>query len=403
MKCYIQDIIYIEDSIETIYRALEHSTTPKEKCLFLDELTNKSNKYYDYFNDGIPLFYDSAPRSYNNIYINRMFYTMCDILSIDFDCVAQNLYVILCNEILQGNDSLTVAENIMETLLDIHPCICTVDNLKCLSEIYQNMKLILKDDVILEPSLFQSGEYYFAKDEYLDCYNRFNSHDDFYKLESKVIKDIDKHFCHHLRDIAKYVDRLNELDILKSPDSFRLYNSAVLNERLLEFTTALSENDKLNGQTLSFDYFVNLLNHEDNKHIEVSCNSVIEFICANIYYILTHGMTIKCCENCGKFFVAYNRSDTLYCDRKSPQEKEWSCKEYVSKRGWYEKQRENEAAKLYRNIYQKKQMYLRRHPDLEKYKKDFEEFKTAAKEWKKNIKNGTAAESDYLQWLKEVK
>ena len=48
-------------------------------------------------------------------------------------------------------------------------------------------------------------------------------------------------------------------------------------------------------------------------------------------------------------------------------------------------------------------MYLRRHPELEIYKTDFENFKIASKEWKKKVKNGIATENEYLQWLKDVK
>ena len=43
-----------------------------------------------------------------------------------------------------------------------------------------------------------------------------------------------------------------------------------------------------------------------------------EVLVMEIYQLLMHGETVAVCKNCGKPFVAFNRSDTLYCSRPAP-------------------------------------------------------------------------------------
>ena len=43
------------------------------------------------------------------------------------------------------------------------------------------------------------------------------------------------------------------------------------------------------------------------------------------------------------------------------------------------------------------------HHDEEQYQLDIENFANKNREWEKKVKDGTAAESEYLQWLKDVK
>lgn len=135
----------------------------------------------------------------------------------------------------------------------------------------------------------------------------------------------------------------------------------------------------------------------------VVLDDIDRLLSASITKIIEDNIKVKQCKNCGKYFIPYNRSDTLYCDNIAPQNPAKSCKEYASQELYYEKVKSNPASKLHRNIYQQKQMLAKRNPDIAEYKSDFERFKTAAKEWKNKVKKGEAAENDYLQWLKDVK
>ena len=133
------------------------------------------------------------------------------------------------------------------------------------------------------------------------------------------------------------------------------------------------------------------------------CNGILDLCLACLHYIFSNDYTVKRCAVCNKFFIAYNRSDTLYCDRTAPQDTQKTCKEYGAYAQYQNNIKNNEAAKLYRNIYQQKQMKVRRNPDITEYKSNFEEYKTRSKQWKKDVKEGKKTEAEYIEWLKAEK
>lgn len=127
-------------------------------------------------------------------------------------------------------------------------------------------------------------------------------------------------------------------------------------------------------------------------------------ICAlSFVEIIKKGYRIKKCENCSQLFIPYNRSDTIYCDRTSPQDDTLTCKEYGSKKLWYDKLRQNECAKLARNVHSRKQMLVRRNPDIKEYAIAFENYKKESAQWKIEVKNGLKTETQFLEWLSKVK
>ena len=119
--------------------------------------------------------------------------------------------------------------------------------------------------------------------------------------------------------------------------------------------------------------------------------------------MIKENKSLKKCSNCNKYFYPEKRSDAIYCDNVSPQDINLSCKEYGSKKLWYDKVKNSETAKLYRNIYATKQMRVRRNPNIEYYAKEFEDFKQISKQWKNELKKGTKSNKEYLEWLYSVK
>lgn len=98
-----------------------------------------------------------------------------------------------------------------------------------------------------------------------------------------------------------------------------------------------------------------------------------------------------------------NRSDTLYCDRTSPNDRTKTCKEYGAIKAYQDNLKYNEAMGLYRKIYMQKQMMSKRNPDIKEYRKNFEEYKIQSKQWKKDVKQGKKTEAEYIEWLKAEK
>lgn len=106
------------------------------------------------------------------------------------------------------------------------------------------------------------------------------------------------------------------------------------------------------------------------------------------------------CKNCGKPFIAYNRANTLYCDRISPQNPAKTCKQYGREKAWLDRIKdENDWYSLYRKIYQVFQKKAIRNPEHKESQKLFDDFRTESTKWKKAVKEGTKTEEEFMKWL----
>lgn len=115
--------------------------------------------------------------------------------------------------------------------------------------------------------------------------------------------------------------------------------------------------------------------------------------------IASRGKTIRQCQNCGKYFIPLKRVDTLYCDNPSPEAPEMTCKEYGTRRLWYERQKEDEIATLSRKVASAKGMLAKRNPDIPAYTASYEYFKAERKKWKKAVAEGSKTKEEYREWL----
>lgn len=68
------------------------------------------------------------------------------------------------------------------------------------------------------------------------------------------------------------------------------------------------------------------------------------------------------CSNCGKIFVLEGRSDTIYCNYPSPQNKNKSCREIGAQVARANKERSDIVTKEYRKAYMRHKMMTKRHP-----------------------------------------
>lgn len=166
-----------------------------------------------------------------------------------------------------------------------------------------------------------------------------------------------------------------------------------------------------NSTNVFYDYdidniknkYINTFKNANEKVFRHIIRDILEFCDITLYYIVKNNFQIKVCENCGKYFIPFHRSDTIYCDRMSPQDNKKNCKEYGSQQAWKKTLANNEALGMYRKLYMQKQMLAKRNPDIKKYINDFEDFKIQSKQWKKYVKDGTKTEKEFLKWLESVK
>lgn len=120
---------------------------------------------------------------------------------------------------------------------------------------------------------------------------------------------------------------------------------------------------------------------------DLKLNAIYKFDLSKILYIILYhlieqGYSVKKCANCGKIFIQYVHNNAIYCDRKSPQDKAKTCKEYGNSIIARERAANNEEKHLYKNICDKLRQRKNKYPDNPKYINDFEKFKAQYKKLK---------------------
>lgn len=134
--------------------------------------------------------------------------------------------------------------------------------------------------------------------------------------------------------------------------------------------------------------------------------SIEEYMRIAFIKLIENNYKVYKCKNCGKYFIPYQREDTYYCKRKSPQDDTKTCSEFGIMKAWRDKANDDGWYNIYRKIYSKKATRVNRakneSPDTLKYYEDnFEKFKDEAKSWKKAIKNGEKSEKEFIDWLEK--
>ena len=129
------------------------------------------------------------------------------------------------------------------------------------------------------------------------------------------------------------------------------------------------------------------------------CETIEDVCIASLHFLITHKLAIRKCKNCGKYFVAYKRSDTEYCDRPSPFNSDKSCKEDGARRTFAVAVGGDELCKEIDRINTNRCMYKYRYLDDEDVGKELQMYKKHLKRWKKEYKSGTKTAEDFMEWL----
>lgn len=187
-------------------------------------------------------------------------------------------------------------------------------------------------------------------------------------------------------------------------------NQYMLSLNTEEEAVKYSENIVLMKQKkIDFDFDELEKKHNERILNKNSCyrdykyNNSTELFSAMLYEIFLNGYIIKICENCGKFFIPYSRSDEKYCDNISPQDETRTCKKYANERLWYERMKSNESKILYRKVYSAKKMYVSRHLNNKTCEDNLKKFMSEAAIWQRDVDKGIKKEVEYIAWLNEQK
>ncbi len=78
-----------------------------------------------------------------------------------------------------------------------------------------------------------------------------------------------------------------------------------------------------------------------------------------------------------------------------------TCKEVGHFRIKQKLMKENDDLRIYRNVYQKLLLRIRRNPTKYEYEEEFEKFKKKNAEYKDKIAEGEMSQEKYMKWLSE--
>ena len=104
--------------------------------------------------------------------------------------------------------------------------------------------------------------------------------------------------------------------------------------------------------------------------------------------------------NCNRYFIT-SKSNTVFCENIFSDNK--TCREIGNQLFQKKKEKEESVYGTYRKMYSKKAMMVKRNPDIESYKIDYDKWKKESKHFLDNIKNGTKTYEQFEKWLEKNK
>lgn len=165
----------------------------------------------------------------------------------------------------------------------------------------------------------------------------------------------------------------------------------------ITFNTTYTPLSKITLNKLEKDYKEHIASKYDDFQEETNpfddfyyvCYDIDDYFVTVMLQVFEKGYIIPKCENCGKYFVPIKNSSAKYCNKKSPQNPNKTCKEFASPKP-------KGLNSLHRKIYQKKFNRATRNPSQNA---EFETWKEMAKEIKAKYNKGEIKDNEYYNWL----
>ena len=117
-------------------------------------------------------------------------------------------------------------------------------------------------------------------------------------------------------------------------------------------------------------------------------------------FVEENNFIIKKCKNCSKYFITDNPR-VNYCNNLSKGKQ--TCRDIGNQIAQRIKQENDKVYGKYRKMYSKKAMLVKRNPDIEVYKTDYENWKKQAKKFMDDIRNEKKTYEEFDKWLDENK
>ena len=133
------------------------------------------------------------------------------------------------------------------------------------------------------------------------------------------------------------------------------------------------------------------------------CNYIEDACIASLHYLITNQYHIRKCKNCGKYFVAYLRSDAEYCTRVSPFHNNRTCREDGPKRTFEATVNGDVVKKRLKQIESARRMKKHRNPNDWDIQMEFTEWQLAMNRWRKGYQSGMISAERFMKWLEDHK
>ena len=133
------------------------------------------------------------------------------------------------------------------------------------------------------------------------------------------------------------------------------------------------------------------------------CETIEDACIASLHFLITHKFHIRKCKNCGKYFVAYLRSDREYCDRRSPYNANRSCQEDGPKRTFEAAVDGDVVRKRLKQIETARRMRKSRNKGDWDIEKEFNAWQFAMNHKRKEYESGIISSEQFLTWLEDHK
>lgn len=152
-----------------------------------------------------------------------------------------------------------------------------------------------------------------------------------------------------------------------------------------------------------------LINDIKNNEFEITpgisyqSNDIFSLLIISFNQILQNKkIVVKKCNNCGKFFIPVAKTNEIFCDNVFGNTNK-TCKQVGSAIAYNNKLKKDDAQRKYRSTYSNWCMLIKRYPDIESYKLNFEVWKKEANKFKSDIRNKTSTNEEFLEWLETHK
>ena len=384
--------ISFKDRIKLIDKMYEQSGIKRKDEVFTEYFNNSINSMFPHFND-ILLFIDNLDKidytlvvsyEYHNIVLDNY---LTGFLNLDFNKFI-DFFKFFCTFIFIYEDQFNKKDHdiifnrkLMNTIKVDDANIVPIDKQMLLSyaeKIYDNEK---KSLIHMQKLFRDFVDYVFNNDKKTRLANLSNSQR-FYIFEhiNPEIQNLSREYiCDYNLDFKfKNFDFTNALFkeiINKNPNPLSDENFLI---------NTLEYNDPFGRYTIPSSY-------------NFQTNSLYTYFYIILYHIVINDKDyIKKCQDCGNYFFS-DKNTTLYCSGK--YNKKMTCKEYGIKTSQKRKEEEEPVYKKYRQIYAKKAMMVKRNPDIEYYKTNYEKWKKEAKQFINDIKAGKKSYDEFDKWL----